>query len=410
MPVNEFSLPKIDQAVQRNTLNEQAIRVQDQAFQQNETEIARNNQDYSDQQRLENTRWVAGATKTLLSLPDQEWGPALEELAGEGFRRGILDPERFDPVLADREAVTDMYNAAMVGLGHEPMNNTDSDLPARIQQAQYYANLDPEGQREYREANSATKAMKTIKVPMSDGSEIMVNYDPETGQGYDLQTGKTMIVRPGQQGGTLVFSDGALMGHGTNVQDAPDVPEGFGTSQSPADRKRAELDTQREFDSLKVAEQTLTMVENAIRLRPMMDQALADANAWNTAWGSLLASIPGSSAMDLKSTITTIKANIGFDRLQRMRAESPTGGALGQVAVQELVALQSTIANLDTAQSTEQFKANMKIAMNQYDSWLRKWGQAVMMEGTLEQKRRYYAMLPSGAEFMHPSGEWRVKR
>lgn len=54
-----------------------------------------------------------------------------------------------------------------------------------------------------------------------------------------------------------------------------------------------------------------------------------------------------SDAQGLRANILTIQGIIGFERLQRMRAESETGGALGQVAVQELIALQGTLGNLN---------------------------------------------------------------
>ena len=82
--------------------------------------------------------------------------------------------------------------------------------------------------------------------------------------------------------------------------------------------------------------------------------------------GGLLKNVGGTPAKDLTSLTTTIKANIGFDRLQRMRDESPTGGALGQVAVQELEALQSTLGNLDNSQTNEQFVGNMERLEAQY--------------------------------------------
>lgn len=82
--------------------------------------------------------------------------------------------------------------------------------------------------------------------------------------------------------------------------------------------------------------------------------------------GGILRNIGGTAAKDLTSLTTTIKANIGFDRLQRMREESPTGGALGQVAVQELEALQSTLGNLDNSQSNEQVVANLERLEAQY--------------------------------------------
>lgn len=85
-----------------------------------------------------------------------------------------------------------------------------------------------------------------------------------------------------------------------------------------------------------------------------------------TGLGSMLASIPSTSARDAQALAGTIKANIGFDRLQRMRDESPTGGALGQVAVQELQALQSTLGSLDLGQSTEQVLYNVERLKKQY--------------------------------------------
>jgi hypothetical protein len=47
------------------------------------------------------------------------------------------------------------------------------------------------------------------------------------------------------------------------------------------------------------------------------------------ALGEALGKIPGRAAYDLRKTITTIKANIGFQELQAMREASPTGGPTG---------------------------------------------------------------------------------
>jgi hypothetical protein len=75
-------------------------------------------------------------------------------------------------------------------------------------------------------------------------------------------------------------------------------------------------------------------------------------------------------AIDLRSAIETVKANLGFDRLQQMRESSPTGGALGQVAVQELVALQATVASLDPRQSPKQLAKNLEKIEGHYNNWL----------------------------------------
>ncbi len=95
---------------------------------------------------------------------------------------------------------------------------------------------------------------------------------------------------------------------------------------------------------------------------------------YNTAGpGSMFSNVPGTDARDLQSKIETIKANLGFDRLQQMRESSPTGGALGAVAVQELVALQSTVASLDQAQSPKQLRQSLDKIEKHY----KKWGETV---------------------------------
>lgn len=85
--------------------------------------------------------------------------------------------------------------------------------------------------------------------------------------------------------------------------------------------------------------------------------------------GSYLSYLPNTDARTLKANIDTIKANLGFQQLQAMRQASPTGGALGQVAVKELEALQSTIASLDPAQSPDVLKGNLKKVRDHYIKW-----------------------------------------
>jgi hypothetical protein len=63
--------------------------------------------------------------------------------------------------------------------------------------------------------------------------------------------------------------------------------------------------------------------------------------------------LPGSDTVNLNVALDTVKAIVGFDALQRMREESPTGGALGQITERELSFLQSVQGSLNTMQSTE---------------------------------------------------------
>ena len=132
----------------------------------------------------------------------------------------------------------------------------------------------------------------------------------------------------------------------------------------PTDIKAGEAGAkaeQRKLAAAGAADNVLTAVKDAYKLVGI-----------NTAGvGSSLASIPGTDARDLSAKLETIKANLGFDRLQQMRDMSPTGGALGAVAVQELTALQSTVASLDQGQSRGELKKSLNKIETHYNNWLK---------------------------------------
>lgn len=106
---------------------------------------------------------------------------------------------------------------------------------------------------------------------------------------------------------------------------------------------------------------SLQKVSNSIK------KAINQVTPFTAGVGSLLSVLPGTEAANLQKTIDEIIANIGFDRLQRMREESPTGGALGQVAVKELKMLQATLGSLDTRQSVGQLKDQLTLVLNEYE-------------------------------------------
>jgi hypothetical protein len=93
-------------------------------------------------------------------------------------------------------------------------------------------------------------------------------------------------------------------------------------------------------------------------------------------FGGMASVIPASNARNLRAKLDTIKANIGFDRLQQMREASPTGGALGQVAVQELNSLQATLGSLDQMQAPSELAASLDKIEGHYRRWLEAVGAA----------------------------------
>ena len=89
--------------------------------------------------------------------------------------------------------------------------------------------------------------------------------------------------------------------------------------------------------------------------------------------GQMLRNIGGTAALDVSKLIDPIQASIGFDRLQRMREASPTGGALGQVSERELDLLMATLSSLDQAQSEEQFLESLAGVETRYTNIIRKF-------------------------------------
>jgi hypothetical protein len=62
----------------------------------------------------------------------------------------------------------------------------------------------------------------------------------------------------------------------------------------------------------------------------------------------------GSGRTDLQGHVDTIRANIGFNELKQMKESSTTGASgLGQLAIQEMLALQRTLGDLDLNQSPD---------------------------------------------------------
>lgn len=88
--------------------------------------------------------------------------------------------------------------------------------------------------------------------------------------------------------------------------------------------------------------------------------------------GQALSFLPGTAAADAEALLTTVRANIGFDRLRQMREASPTGGALGNVTIGEIERLEATLGNLSLAQSQDQFLRNARRARRQFATILQK--------------------------------------
>lgn len=108
-------------------------------------------------------------------------------------------------------------------------------------------------------------------------------------------------------------------------------------------------------------------------LKELIDKAKGQSSGWSTGLMAVATDfVPFSPAGKLSATLETIKSNIGFDKLQEMRDNSPTGGALGQVSEFENKLLQAVWGNLKTSVGKKQFEENLDLVEKQVDeSWKR---------------------------------------
>ena len=239
--------------------------------------------------------------------------------------------------------------------------------------------------KELKEQRTLTQNGKRVTVNVyKDGSTEVVPFAPDLEKPHFVSTG-------------------AKVGVPLDPFTGKPLGEGVQATMAPADAARLGLDREKfNFDKLqaggagkppegyrwkpdgsvepipggpkdtvaKDAAQAEGIIQRADLVTNKVDEVLGQAGFTTTgATGAMLGRIPGREAFDMRKNVETIKANLGFQELAAMRAASPTGGALGQVAVQELNALQASIANLDPDQSEAQLVKNLEQVKRHVRNW-----------------------------------------
>lgn len=212
---------------------------------------------------------------------------------------------------------------------------TNTDIPANVRSAEYYAGLPETGsgltRETYQQAVRAPSITTIAGVPTQanapEGPRPLSTLADETSAAQQL-AGAT---RAGQEEATTAA-----------------IPERSYLEAQIEDYQQAPARLQASQD----------IVQQVQQLEPVFDRVLENAGAWTVGFGSV-AKPPGSPAANMEADLNTLGANAAFDRLQQMRDSSPTGGALGQVSERELALLQSAVAAIAQSQSPEQFRQNV---------------------------------------------------
>lgn len=305
--------------------------------------------------QLQNNPYASDyALPLLMAQTNQRREDALRDqrYAREDERYALERQDRLADRQADRAFQREMLNARMAA---QRASQQSVAAPSTVREYQFYNSLTPDEQRQYLMMKRANPYLNLGDVfaqpdPTQPGQvmgEIGVGVAPDTV--VDKEGGR-IITTPGVAGSPR----GGVAGTGMTGADrrgvrtgATAAPGGVGITELPPSpeqaRKQAETDRMREIQA-GVVNQTIDLARD-----------LVSEDQWTTGLsGALLSNVPGTDAHTLANRLETIRANIGFDKLQAMRAASPTGGALGQVSNLENQLLQAVYGSLNQAQSAEE--------------------------------------------------------
>ena len=285
-------------------------------------------------------------------------------------------------------------------------------------------------------------------VPVEQRGALLDNELATTEQGRALLKTFTREIAMDDVGGSLLPRDTNLLAVGavmptaltktpdptkyTDFPTADGITRVYGDGRSeilrnpagdplmPAPTREERQDAAAAAAAVAAAPQRLKSAQNLTRL---IDDAAANTNAFTAGFGSLTAAIPGTPAADLAGTMESIKSNLAFDRLQQMRDESRTGGALGQIVLRELDMLASVWASTQQSQSPPQLRENLGVLRERSEALVAAY-QAMVDAGAggggggntpspsgpaRVQNDADFARLPSGATFIGPDGVTRRK-
>lgn len=218
-----------------------------------------------------------------------------------------------------------------------------------------------------------------VDVPQSDGSTIKL----------PLAIAAPMLAaRAGAQAGPAPAAPAGGIPQVNGGAPAPGPAPQLGTSQTPAqkafDEERAKglatrgLDQPKATATLSDADRTADFARNTIHdilgetLDPKTNKWVktkpSQVNFFTTGMLGAMEHVPGSPAHDLQNKLDTIRGQTAISELQKMRDESPTGGALGRVTQQEIDLLAAMRGSLEQTQSGKQLEQSLRHHLGQLDA------------------------------------------
>lgn len=109
-----------------------------------------------------------------------------------------------------------------------------------------------------------------------------------------------------------------------------------------------------------------TVTQDLGRALQLLGETVPGDNTFGAIGRMVMSRTPHQPEYNIRSFVESAKSNIGLDRLQQMRENSPTGGALGQVPFQQQKRLEQVYGEVDFGQPVETMEHNIKRIMNIY--------------------------------------------
>ena len=170
---------------------------------------------------------------------------------------------------------------------------------------------------------------------------------------FDNETGKFLTApQAASKAEELKLGDLEKIFTGSSIQDY--LQSGKDVNKLVAKKEDEEAGSEELSGKLSTADTVLGTIKEAANLTE---------NVWPVTY-DIAKFAPNTDARSLSNKVDTLKANLSFDRLQKMRDESKTGGALGQVSNIELRLLGSALASLDPA--SKDFAQQLKKVEDSY--------------------------------------------
>lgn len=351
--VNYMDPAKVHRDVQQtewNALRNEGLRDQ----------IDQRNQVFDANQMYDNAKWLAAATKYGMTLDPKSARNNFPSFWEEGARRGLWSAEGVQTPDGETMSLNDIMmqdesefmqgfsrlheQAKMMMSGGRPGADleTQQQLPAKIQQANWWLRASPEERLGYMSANYAGSVREIGGVPhwVMPGGETV----PLSSMEDEVAGANQLAMATGEGGrGRAPGPGGYQVVPGTQA----DIEAQERLDEEEAERKKAEK------AALMKSIQSQTVVEDVERLNEQIIAGTVPFGREAAAQEMLAPALQSDGYRNAIALIKSVEGNVGVDSLLRIKQ---SGAGLGQVPQTQLNLLSRLLGELTLTQSEAQFR------------------------------------------------------